>query len=83
MKVRIQQIGNSRVIRLPKTLLPEVQVGDVVDLHIKPGHHPSCNGIRPRNGRTKAARRMRRHSEDHLLDSHISTRFDQEDWEWE
>lgn len=75
MKVRIQQIGNSRVIRLPKTLLPEVQVGDVVDLHIKPDHHSS------RNGWTKAARRMRRHSEDHLLDSHISTRFDQEDWE--
>lgn len=83
MKVRIERIGNSRVIRLPKILLPEVQVGGVVELHIKPGHRPSRKAIRPRNRWADEACRMRAHGEDHLLDSHVSTRFDQEDWKWE
>lgn len=83
MKVRIEQIGNSRGIRLPHTLLPEARVGDIVELQIKHGHILAHKATRPRSGWAEAARRMRALGEDRLLDASASTRFDKKNWMWE
>ena len=83
MRTRLVQIGNSRGVRLPKTVLAEAQLADEVELKAEPG----CIIIRsvrsPRTGWEEAAREMRELGEDRLIDPAESTRFDREEWKWQ
>jgi antitoxin MazE len=82
MKTRLVQIGNSRGIRLPKTVLEEANLADEVELKAEPG----CIIIRsvrpPRMGWEEAAKKMRELGEDRLIDSTEANRFDREEWKW-
>ncbi len=82
MKTRIVQIGNSRGIRLPKTILQEAQLADEVELKAEPGRIVIRTAARPRAGWAAAARRMRERGDNQLLDLPTSTRFDEEEWQW-
>ena len=82
MKAHIVRIGNSRGIRLPKTLLQEAQLEDEVELQAEPGRILISKAAQPRAGWAEAARRMRAEGEDRLLDPPTATRFDKEDWKW-
>jgi antitoxin MazE len=82
MKAQIVRIGNSRGIRLPKTLLQEAQLEDEVELQAEPGRILISKSAKPRAGWAEAARRMRERGEDRLLDPPTSTRFDKEEWKW-
>ena len=82
MKAHIVRIGNSRGIRLPKTLLEEAQLDDEVDLQAEPGRILISKTTKPRAGWAKAARRMREEGEDRLIDQPTPTRFDKEEWTW-
>ena len=80
MKAHIVRIGNSRGIRLPKTLLQEAQLEDEVELQAEPGRILISKTAKPRAGWAEAARRMRERDEDRLLHPPTSTRFDKEEW---
>ena len=82
MKARLVQIGNSRGIRLPKTVLAEAHLEDEVELKAEPGCIVIRSARRPRAGWAEAAQQMRKRGEDQLLDRPVSTRFDREDWKW-
>ncbi len=82
MKAHIVRIGNSRGIRLPKTLLQEAQLEDEVELQAEPGRILISKSAKPRAGWAEAARRMRERNDDQLLDPSIPTRFDKEEWKW-
>lgn len=82
MKAQLVRIGNSRGIRLPKTLLQEAQLGDEVELKAEPGCILISRAARPRAGWADAARRMREQNDDRLLDPPTPTRFDKEEWAW-
>ena len=82
MRARLVQIGNSRGIRLPKTVLSEAQLEDEVELKAEPGCIVIRSAKPPRAGWAEAARKMRERGEDHLEDPNKSTRFDREEWEW-
>ena len=82
MKAHIVRIGNSRGIRLPKALLEEAQLQDEVELQARPGRIVICRAARPRTGWADAARRMREHGHDRLLDPPTATRFDKQEWKW-
>ena len=82
MKARLIQIGNSRGIRLPKTVLAEAQLEDEVELKAEPGCIVIRSARRPRTGWAEAAQKMRQRGEDRLIDSPGSTRFDREEWKW-
>jgi antitoxin MazE len=82
MKAHIVRIGNSKGIRLPKTLLQEAQLEDEVELQAEPGRILISKSAQPRAGWADAARRMRAQGEDSLLDTPTATRFDKEDWKW-
>jgi antitoxin MazE len=82
MKAHIVRIGNSRGIRLPKTLLQEAQLEDEVELQAEPGRILISKSAKPRAGWAEAALRMRAHGDDGLLDPPTSTRFDKEEWKW-
>jgi antitoxin MazE len=82
MKAHIVRIGNSRGIRLPKTLLQEAQLEDEVELQAEPGRILISNTAKPRAGWGEAARRMQELDKDRLLDPPTPTRFDKEEWKW-
>lgn len=82
MKAQIVRIGNSRGIRLPKTLLQEAQLEDEVELQAEPGRILISRATKPRAGWAEAAQRMRDRDEDRLLDPPTPTRFDKEEWTW-
>ena len=83
MKAHIVRIGNSRGIRLPKTLLQEAQLDDEVELQAEPGRILISKTSKPRAGWAEAARRMWERDEDRLLDPPTPTRFDKEEWKWQ
>ena len=78
MKAHIVRIGNSRGIRLPKTLLQEAQLKDEVELQAEPGRILISKTAKPRAGWAEAARRMRERGEERLIDPPTPTRFDKE-----
>jgi antitoxin MazE len=81
-KTRIVRIGNSRGIRIPKTLLDEADLPEEVDLHAQPGRLIIQAARRPRSGWATAAKRMRARGDDGLLDESTVTKFDREEWKW-
>ncbi len=82
MKAHIVRIGNSRGIRLPKTLLQEAQLEDEVELQAEPGRILISKTAKPRAGWSDAAKRMRERDEDGLIDQPTPTQFDKEEWKW-
>jgi antitoxin MazE len=81
-RTRIVRIGNSRGIRIPKTLLDEADLPDEVELHAEPGRLVVQAVRRARTGWAAAAKRMRARGDDGPLDEPSSTRFDHEEWDW-
>ena len=82
MKTKLVQIGNSRGIRLPKTVLAEAQLSDEVELSAELGCIVIRSARPPRMGWAEAAKKMRELGEDQLIDAAASTRFDREEWKW-
>ncbi len=82
MKARLVRIGNSRGVRLPKPLIEEAGLTDEVELRVREGAVIIMSTARPRSGWAEAAKHMRQHGEDRLLEESTSTRFDDEGWTW-
>jgi antitoxin MazE len=81
-KTRIVQIGNSRGIRIPKTLLDEAALPEEVEVHAQPGRLVVQAAQRPRSGWAAVAKRMRTRGDDVLLDDSTPTEFDRKEWKW-
>lgn len=82
MKARLVRIGNSRGVRLPKPFIEEAGLTDVVELRVREGVVVIMSTARPRSGWAEAAKQMRQHGEDRLLEEPSPTRFDEEGWKW-
>ena len=80
-KARIVRIGNSRGIRVPKSLLDHVQLPDEVELQAEHGRLVIRAAQGPRAGWAAAAKAMRAES-DALLDAPTPTHFDAKGWRW-
>jgi len=82
MKARIVRVGNSRGIRLPKSLLDHAGLPDDVELIAEPGRIVIEAAARPRAGWAEAAERMAAHGDDVMHDPPMPTAFDDEEWTW-
>lgn len=84
MKTRIVRIGNSRGIRIPKSLLEQSGLGEEVYLEVENGRIVICAADPPRRGWEQAFRAMSEHGDDVLLDAAAppASMWDEEDWEW-
>jgi len=82
MKARLVRIGNSRGIRLPKSLIEEVGLEGEVELRVRNGVIMISAANGPRAGWEDAAREMHERDADALLVPQVPTRFDEEEWEW-
>ena len=84
MRAKLVDIGNSRGIRIPKTLLEQGQFKDEVEMELRDGSLV----IRPaggvRSGWDKAFCQMHEHGDDALLDEEAptGTEWDVMEWEW-
>ncbi|MFH1824049.1 MAG: AbrB/MazE/SpoVT family DNA-binding domain-containing protein [Candidatus Firestonebacteria bacterium] len=82
MKANIIPIGNSRGIRIPKTLFEQCHIGKIVELEIK-GKNIVIKPIKqkPRKNWDEAFLKMHENKDDQLIiDDNID--LDTEDWEW-
>jgi len=84
MKARIVKIGNSRGIRIPKSLILQAGIKDEVDLNVEENRLIISSPERPRATWADAFRRMAERGDDVLLDvdSVSSSQWDGEGWEW-
>ena len=82
MKARLVRIGNSRGVRLPKTIIAQAGLTDEVDLGVRDGAVVIARASTARSGWANAARQMRQSDEDRLLDAPTPTRFDEKEWQW-
>ena len=82
MKTRLVRIGNSRGIRLPKTIIAQAGLTDEVDLDVRDGAVVIARATSARSGWADAARQMRQRNDDLLLDAPVLTFFDEKEWEW-
>ncbi len=78
MEVQVVKIGNSRGIRLSKTLLERYKIRDTVDLVMKKGHIIIKPLSKPRKGWDKAFREMNENGDDKL---HVTDIFEDENTE--
>ena len=79
---RIVRIGNSRGIRVPKSLLDQAQLPEEVEIQAEHGRLVVRPARGPRSGWAAAAKAMRVEDMDRLLDTPTRTWFDDEEWEW-
>jgi len=84
MKTNIIRIGNSKGIRLPKSLLEQCRLKDTVEVEVdgntiilRPVHEP-------RSGWDNAFAEMAKHEDDLLVDQDapLTTEWDETEWRW-
>ncbi len=78
MEVSVISIGNSKGIRLPKTLIEKYNIKDMVELTLEKGY--ITISLRPHPGKTgrKHLKKMHENGDDKPL---IPDVFDDENWE--
>lgn len=82
MRANIVRIGNSRGLRIPKTVLEACGIQDAVELTVEEGRLVIEPVRSVREGWAEAARGMAERREDHMLDPELPTAFDENEWEW-
>ena len=80
MEVTVIKIGNSRGIRLSKTLLERYNIRDTVDLILEKGQIIIKPLSRPRKGWEKAFKEMNANGDDKLLIDDIFEDENFEEW---
>jgi antitoxin MazE len=82
MKARIVRIGNSRGIRLPKPLIEQAGLGEVVELLVQEGAILIQATAGTRAGWAEAAQRLAAEEDGRLVDEPTLTKFDETEWSW-
>jgi len=80
MEVTVIKIGNSKGIRLSKTLLEKYNIRDTVDLILEKGQIIIKPLSRPRKGWDKAFMEMNANGEDKLLINDVFEDENLEEW---
>jgi antitoxin MazE len=82
VRTQLIKIGNSRGIRIPKTLIDQVKLGNEVEIAVQRGQLVIRPVSRPRSGWEEQFRAMAEQGDDQLLDKPVSTKWDRSDWVW-
>jgi antitoxin MazE len=82
MKTRLVQMGKSLGIRIPQVLLDQLGLSKEVEVAVERDQLVIRSAHRPREGWAEQFHNMAERGKDNLLDAPVSTRFDEEEWEW-
>jgi len=80
MEVSVIKIGNSKGIRLSKTLLDKYKIQDTVEVILEKGQIVIKPLSRPRKGWEKAFKRMSENGDDRLLINDVFEDENLEEW---
>lgn len=84
MKTNIVRIGNSKGIRLPKSVIEQCHLKDTVEIEVE-GNTLIIHSVHaPRSGWGKAFSEMAQNKDDKLLDedASLATEWDKSEWRW-
>lgn len=84
MRTNIIRIGNSKGIRLPKSILEQCQFKDIVEIEVE-GNALIVHPIEtPRSNWTQSFAKMAAQKDDELIDqdTKLATEWDQSEWRW-
>ena len=83
MKTTLISIGNSRGVRIPKPFIEQCGLTEQVEMDVQDCMILIHSPRQPRASWGAAFAQMARAGDDKLLDGQpISTRWDEEDWQW-
>jgi antitoxin MazE len=75
IRSKVVKIGNSRGIRIPRTLLEQAGLTDDVEMRVE-------GNKLPRQGGEAQFTAMAEHGDDRLLDQAPSTQWEEDEWTW-
>ena len=85
MKAEIIKIGNSKGLRIPKSILKQCGMNDKVSLAVRDRQLIVTSIDSVRDGWEEAMQNMVNNNDDKLLDigiDNINHSFDEEEWQW-
>ncbi len=84
MKANIVRIGNSKGIRLPKSVLEQCRLKDSVEIEVEDNVLTIRPVHAPRSGWSEAFSGMAQRKDDKLLDEDtaLATEWDRSEWRW-
>jgi antitoxin MazE len=82
MRLELTRIGNSRGIRIPKPLIAQCGLGDVVDVRVTEDGLVIAPHRAPRHGWRQAFSASHAAKLEMLLDSAAPNDFDAAEWKW-
>lgn len=82
IRSKVVKIGNSRGIRIPRTVLEQAGLTDEVEMTVE-GNKLIIQAFRqPRHDWEERFSEMAKHGDDQLLDEAPYTQWDEEEWTW-
>lgn len=83
MKSQLIRIGNSQGIRIPKTLIDQCNLSDILDIKVEKGCLIITSQKSLREGWEGSFRKMAKNKDDTLLhDDTMKNDWDDNEWEW-
>jgi antitoxin MazE len=82
IRSKVVKIGNSRGIRIPRTLLEQAGLTDDVEMTVEGNKLIIHSAHSPRQGWETQFAAMAEHGDDRLLDEVAPTQWDGEEWTW-
>lgn len=84
MKAQLIKIGNSRGVRLPKSVIEECGFGDEVEIKVSKKNLVITRSQKPRENWENLFKDITENgnNNDDLLMTELSNDFDREEWEW-
>ncbi len=83
MKVNLVSIGNSKGVRIPRSIIKACGFGDQVEMRVSEGKVVLTPARNLREGWNRAFERMAAAGDDALLvPESLAHEWDQEEWEW-
>jgi len=82
VRSKVVKIGNSRGIRIPRTLLEQAGLTDDVEMTIEGDKLIIHSAHHPRLGWEAHFKSMAVHGDDQLLEQPLPTQWDENEWTW-
>jgi antitoxin MazE len=82
VRSKVVKIGNSRGIRIPRTLLEQAGLVNEVEMEVDGDKLIIHSARKPREGWDAQFTMMAQQGDDHLLDEALPTQWDEKDWTW-
>jgi antitoxin MazE len=82
VRAKVVKIGNSRGIRIPRTLLEQAGLTDEVEMMVEGNKLIIYSARNARQGWDSQFAAMAEHGDDRLLYEALPTQWDMEEWTW-